>query len=174
MCLTCHFKLGHFQNGLGQSMILKLCTTDIIKLTSPALPPSLFSPSWCFSSSTAIFFCVKNELSFCCCFIMNKGKEQKIQQMKCESISKATYAKPWNVHSSISLYNHISSHFFIKLKIYHHSSLFTNYHDFGNEMIPLGILGGKSGVVIVARAQDGLEVVCPYSLPLSERIQSHP
>ena len=82
---------------------------------------------------------------------MNKGKEQ-IQQMKCESISKATYAKPWNVHSSISFYNHIFSHFFIKLKIYHYSSLFTNYHDFDNEMIPLGILGGKSGVVIVVRA----------------------
>ena len=43
-------------------------------------------------------------VSFCCCFIMNKGKEQ-IQQMKWELISKATYAKPWNVHSSISLYS---------------------------------------------------------------------
>ena len=32
---TLPFKLGHFKNGLGQTMILKLCTTDIIKLTSP-------------------------------------------------------------------------------------------------------------------------------------------
>ena len=35
-------------------------------------------------------------------------------------------------------------------------------------MIPLGVPGGKSGVVIVVRAQDGLEVCCPCSLPLFE------
>ena len=35
-------------------------------------------------------------------------------------------------------------------------------------MILLGVLGGKSGVVIVVRAQDGLEVCCPCSLPLFE------
>ena len=35
---------------------------------------------------------------------MNKEKEQ-IQQIKCELISKATYAKPRNVRSSISLYS---------------------------------------------------------------------
>ena len=35
-------------------------------------------------------------------------------------------------------------------------------------MIPCGIPGGKSGVVIVVRAQDGLEVCCPHSLPLFE------
>ena len=63
--------------------------------------------------------------------------------------------------------DHIFSHFFIKLKIYLHSS-FINYHDFDNEMIPLGVPGGKSGVVIVVRAQDGLEVCCPCSLPLFE------
>lgn len=57
------------------------------------------------------------------------------------------------------------------LKIYHHSS-FINYHDFDNEMIPLGVLGGKSGVVIVVRAQDGLEVCCPHSLPLFETTNS--
>ena len=40
-------------------------------------------------------------------------------------------------------------------------------------MIPLGVLGGKSGVVIVGRAQDGLEVGCPRSLPLFEKQQIH-
>ena len=46
------------------------------------------------------------------------------------------------------------------------------YHDFDNEMIPLGVLGGKSGVVTVVKAQDGLEVCCPRSLPLFEATKS--
>ena len=46
-------------------------------------------------------------------------------------------------------------------------------HDFENEMIPLGVLGDKSGVVIVVRAQDGLEVGFPCSLPLFEKQQIH-
>ena len=39
------------------------------------------------------------------------------------------------------------------------------------KMIPLGVLGGKSAVVIVVSAQDGLEVGCPCSLPLFEKQQ---
>ena len=82
-------------------MILKLCTTDIIKLNSCHPYPAQLRA---FQVQLPFSFALKNELSFCCCFIMNKEKEQ-IQQIKCEFISKATYAKPRNVRYSISLYS---------------------------------------------------------------------
>ena len=53
----------------------------LIELTSPA-SPSLSSPSSCFSisGSTAILFCVKNELSFCCRFIMKRKQKNKVNK----------------------------------------------------------------------------------------------
>ena len=62
--------------GSSQTIIyIEICTTDITELTSPALP-SFSSPSLCFSGSTAIFFnSIKNELSFCCPFIMKQNQK---------------------------------------------------------------------------------------------------
>ena len=62
ICPTRHFKLGHFKNGLGHTMILKLWTLDIIELTSPA-SPSLSSLSSRFSGFNLLFFA--------CCFGSN-------------------------------------------------------------------------------------------------------
>ena len=65
--------------------------------------PSLSSPSLCFWGSAAISFSIKNELSFCYKSFHNEMKtNEKSQQMKCELISKATYAESWNVCSSLS------------------------------------------------------------------------
>ena len=62
--------------GSSQTIIyIEICATDITELTSPALP-SFSSPSLCFSGSTAIFFnSIKNELSFCCPFIMKQNQK---------------------------------------------------------------------------------------------------
>ena len=91
-CPAGHFKLGHFQNGLGQTMILKLWTTDIWT-TSPALLPSLSSWSSCFWGWTPIIFCAKNELSFCCCFIM-KWKQKNANKW---SVNQSAKQRMWKV-----------------------------------------------------------------------------
>ena len=66
--------------------------TGSSRFTAIVFQPNLI----CFSGSTAIFFGVKNELSFFSRFIM-KTKEQS-QQMKRES--KATYAESRNVRAT--------------------------------------------------------------------------
>ena len=71
------FNLEISQNG-SYTVCHFMWPTGIIKLTSPAAsPPSLSSPSSCFSGSTANFFSVKNKLSVCCCFIMKQKPKNK-------------------------------------------------------------------------------------------------
>ena len=118
-CPTWHFKLGHFINGLGQTMIFEFLTTDIIvgswssggwrnELTSPASLPSLSSPSSCFSGSTAIRFGVKNEFSLCFRFNLSERKNKKNKLSKPRStntawkIRKAMYAEHQILCSSLS------------------------------------------------------------------------
>ena len=117
-CPTWRFKLGHFINGLGQTMIFEFLTTDIIvgswssggwlsELTSPASLPSLSSPSSCFSGSTAILFCVKNEFNLCCRFDHNERKRNnKLSQQRSTgtawNIHKKMYAEHQNLCSSLS------------------------------------------------------------------------
>ena len=72
-------------------MILKLWTTDIWT-TSPAPPPSLFSWSSCFWCWSPILFCVKNELSFCCCFM--KWKQKNANKW---SVNRSAKQRMWKV-----------------------------------------------------------------------------
>ena len=77
ICPIWHFKLGHFSNGLGQTMIIlknwhhrtDFSTSFIAILIQPIFMLLI-------SGSTVNFFSVKNKLSFCRRFIM-KQKQMK-------------------------------------------------------------------------------------------------